>query len=92
MKHDPFVILTPVELKLGEENKKKTVKEILARHDEYGLDCVLLAVPSKGWRSIGYPDTAHYEALARQFAAIRDAVAPHGISCGWWITLTVKSG
>ncbi|MCR5682444.1 MAG: hypothetical protein K6G29_08360 [Clostridiales bacterium] len=92
MKHDPFVILTPVELKLGEENKKKTVKEILARHDEYGLDCFLLAGPSKGWRSIGYPDTAHYEALARQFAAIRDAVAPHGISCGWWITLTVKSG
>ncbi|MBO7403651.1 MAG: hypothetical protein J6V24_01705, partial [Clostridia bacterium] len=39
-----------------------------------------------------YPDTAHYEALARQFAAIRDAVAPHGVTCGWWITLTVKSG
>ena len=92
MKHDSLVILTPVELKLGEENRKKTALEILARHREYGLDRFLLSGPSKGWRSVGYPDTAHYEALARQFAAIRDAVAPNGITCGWWITLTVKSG
>ena len=92
MKQNPLVILTPVELKLGEENRRKIVDEILSRHREYGLDRFLLSGPSKGWRSAGYPDTAHYEALARQFAAIRDAVAPHGISCGWWITLTVKSG
>lgn len=92
MNHNSLIILTPIELKLGEGNRRRTVEEILSRKREYGLDCFLLAGPSKGWRSVGYPDTAHYEALARQFAAIRDALAPHGITCGWWITLTVKSG
>ena len=92
MNHNSLIILTPIELKLGEENRRRTVEEILSRKREYGLDRFLLAGPSKGWRSVGYPETAHYEALARQFAAIRDAVAPHGVSCGWWITLTVKSG
>ena len=92
MNRNSLIILTPIELKLGEDNRQRTVEEILSRKREYGLDRFLLAGPSKGWRSLGYPDTSHYEALARQFAAIRDAVAPHGVTCGWWITLTVKSG
>ena len=87
-----LIIYTPVTLYPEEESVSGTVSEILARHRDYGLDRFLLSCPSKGWRSLHYPDTAHYETLARRFAEVRDAVAPYGIVCGWWMTVTIKAG
>ena len=92
MKNTELTIYTPVTLYAEDEKRQATVDEILARHRDYGLDRFLLSCPSKGWRAAHFPDTAHYEALARQFAAVRDAVEPQGIVCGWWMTVTVKSG
>ena len=43
MNENPLIILTPVELKLGEDNLRKTVEEILERHGEYGLEDVCLS-------------------------------------------------
>ncbi|MCR5262264.1 MAG: hypothetical protein K6D94_00205, partial [Clostridiales bacterium] len=87
-----LTIYTPVTLYPEEEKIRDTVEEILARHRDHGLDRFLLSCPSKGWRAVHYPNTEHYETLARRFAAVRGAVAPYGIVCGWWMTVTVKAG
>ncbi|MBO5802323.1 MAG: hypothetical protein J6R64_01130 [Lentisphaeria bacterium] len=48
--------------------------------------------PCGGWRSTGLPPEEFYRERAEVFKKIRDAVAPAGIRCGWWNTLTLKSG
>ncbi len=89
--HD-FTVFTPLSLELGEEAFRKTTGRILSLKRDYGFDCFALSAPSKGWRSVGYPPTSHFIELAEQFARIRDAVTPSGVTCGWWITTTVKAG
>lgn len=87
-----LTVYTPISLELGEENRKKIIEDILERHAAYGLDYFLLDCPSKGWRAVHHPEPEHYEALARQFCKIRDAVAPYGITCAWWLIATIKAG
>ncbi len=87
-----LTIFTPMEFDLGEDYAEQAVKDMVERHEKYGLDFFILACPSKGWRAVGLPETEVYEALARQFRKVRDAAAPYGITCGWWMYITVKAG
>lgn len=85
-------IFTPISLGTDEENKNSVIRDIIERYNTYGLDYFLLDCPSKGWRAFHYPPSEHFEKLANQFCAVRDAVAPYGITCAWWLTATIKSG
>lgn len=64
---------------------------ILEQHRRYGFTRFALAMPCKGWRSVGYPPPAHFLEQAEFFRKIQ-ALLPDPIRCGWWHTLVLKSG
>ena len=68
------------------------IEEIRAQNRNYGFTRFALTGPCAGWRYMGYPPEEFYRNRAEFFAAVRDAVAPDGLECGWWIATTVKSG
>ena len=71
---------------------RHTIEEIREQHDKYGIDQFILTCPCAGWRSTGLPPEEFFRERAEVFKKVRDAVAPEGIQCGWWNTLTLKSG
>lgn len=89
--HDLDIII-PISLDLDWPEREGIIAEILEQHDHYGFTRFALACPCGGWRSLGYPPTSFFAERAAWFAEIRDALRPHAIECGWWITTTVKSG
>ena len=89
---DDLDIIIPVSLDLDWPETDTIVREILWQYENYGFTRFALACPCGGWRSIGYPPTEFFAKRAKMFVEIRDALLPHGIECGWWITTTVKSG
>ena len=88
----PLDIIIPISLEEDWPTKESVVGDIRALHRQYGFDRFALFCPGKGWRSAGYPPAAVFREQAELFRDIRDELAPEGITCGWWITLTVKSG
>lgn len=85
-------IIVPISLEYDNPTIESIVANILEHKELYGFTTFLLSVPSAGWRSIGYPPPEYYVEKAKMFAEIKKQVAPHGITCGWWNTLTIKSG
>jgi len=88
----PLDVIVPVSLELDWPTKERIVQEIREQHDRFGFTRFALAAPCGGWRSVGYPPTAHFRDRAELFLQVKNALAAEGISCGWWITATVKSG
>lgn len=82
----------PFPIALGEREVKQTIHAALAFHKSYGFDRFLFYGPSKGFRSKHYPSKEDFRLLAFSFREIKEALAPMGISCGWWIATTVKAG
>ena len=85
-------IIVPVSNDNDWPDYRQTIAEIREQHDKYGIDQFVLTSPCAGWRSTGLPPEEFYRERAEVFKKIRDAVAPAGIRCGWWNTLTLKSG
>lgn len=85
-------IVIPISIELDWPDEDEVVSAILGQQTKYGFTRFALACPCGGWRSVGYPPAEHFAERARFFVRVRDRVAPYGISCGWWITATVKSG
>ena len=85
-------IIVPVSNDNDWPDYRQTIAEIREQHDKYGIDQFALTSPCAGWRSTGLPPEEFYRERAEVFKKIRDAVAPAGIRCGWWNTLTLKSG
>ena len=85
-------IIIPISLELDNPTKETTVAEILDLKERNGFTKFMLATPCGGWRSKGYPPEEHFKERAAFFAEVKEALLPHGIECGWWDTLTVKSG
>lgn len=85
-------IIIPISLELDWVDKRVTVAEILEQYHEFGFRRFALAAPCGGWRSVGYPPDTFFEERAALFADIKRDLEPYGIECGWWNTLTVKSG
>ena len=85
-------IIIPISLEEDWPTKERMLGDIRALNRRYGFDRFALFCPGKGWRSAGYPPAEVFRAQAGLFRDIRDELAPEGITCGWWITLTVKSG
>lgn len=85
-------ILIPIALELDWPTKESVIQCIREQHERYGFRRFVLAAPSGGWRSVGYPSRERFEEMARLFAEVRDELLADGIECGWWITATLKSG
>ena len=85
-------VIVPISLELDWPTKESVISDILEQKELYGITKFALACPCGGWRSVGYPPTEFFEERAHLFKEIKEALEPHGVTCGWWITLTVKSG
>lgn len=85
-------VIIPISLDLDWPTVESTVADILDLNKKYGFWRFALASPCGGWRSIGYPPTKFFEENAKMFLEVKEKVAPYGIECGWWDTLTVRSG
>ena len=85
-------IIVPISLGADWNSKEQTIQNIEELHNKYGYDTFMLSCPEGGWRSVGYPPRAYYQARAELVRDIRLAVELKGITCGWWNMLTVKSG
>ena len=64
---------------------------ILTYHKTCGFKRFALIMPGKGWRSISYPPRQYFEEKAELISQIKKLLPPE-IRCGWWHTLTLKSG
>ena len=85
-------IIIPISLDIDWPQKEEIIRDIKEQHENYGFSRFALACPSAGWRAIGYPPREFYTDRAEVFKQIKEELAPLGIECGWWITLTLKSG
>lgn len=85
-------IISPIALGGAFENVSTVVDSIVWQHENYGINKFMVSAPSKGWRSIGYPDPEHFKECAGAIRKIRIATEKYGIEIGWWIILTLKSG
>lgn len=92
METKPLDVIIPISLELDWPTRESIVKEIQQQHERYGFTRFALAAPCGGWRSAQYPPTEHFRERAELFRKVSQALAPAGISCGWWITATIKSG
>lgn len=92
MKNSELDVIIPVSLELDWPSREEIVRGILEQFHNYGFTRFALAAPCGGWRSVGYPRREIFRERAELFRQIKDELAPCGIQCGWWITLTVKSG
>lgn len=85
-------IIIPISLDLDWPTYEETVARIRELYDNYGYKRFALAAPCGGWRAVGFPPKEFYEEKATLFLKVKNALAPYGIECGWWITATLKSG
>lgn len=85
-------IIVPISNDLDWPDFRHTIEEIREQHDKYGIRRFALTCPCGGWRATGLPPEEFYRERAETFKKIKEAVAPEGIECGWWNTLTIKSG
>ncbi len=90
--YEDLDIVIPYSIEMDWLTVDQIVDDILAEHARTGFDHYALACPCGGWRSVGFPEKEIWEQLAHRFVLVRDALAAHGIRCGWWVTITLKSG
>lgn len=89
---DKLDLIIPISIDLDWPTVPQVIAEIREQHREYGISQFALACPGGGWRYAGFPPEEFYREKAEFFRSVKEAVSPEGIECGWWITLTVKSG
>jgi len=85
-------IYIPLSLHPGTAEMDEAIQGALELHSEAGFDTFMLAAPSKGWRSIGYPPREHFHEIAEGICRFRRGVEASGVRVGWWNTLTLKTG
>jgi len=84
-------IIIPVSLESDCGTVESTVSDILEQNRLFGFTRFALSMPSKGWRSISYPPPEFFIERAEMFLQVKKLLPDH-IRCGWWHTLTLKSG
>ena len=85
-------IISPIDLGRNFNDPSVVIETILFQNKKYGISKFMVSAPMKGWRSVGYPPSEHFEVCARSIKKIKEAVEPFGIDIGWWMILTLKSG
>ena len=72
-------IISPIALGGAFENVSSVIDSIVWQHENYGINKFMVSAPSKGWRSMGYPDPEHFKECARAIRKIRIATEKYGI-------------
>ena len=85
-------MMIPVTLGMDEITAEDAIRVILRQHERYGFDHFIMECPYGGCRSTGFPAPEEWDFYAQKYVQVRDAVAPYGIRCGWWLAITIKSG
>ncbi len=91
MTNTPDFII-PIELDPVLHTSTSLIKTLTDQYNNYGFRKFAFFTLSKGWRSIGYPPREEYTECAKLFASVREGTAHLGIECGWFLTMTLKSG
>ncbi|MBE6588897.1 MAG: hypothetical protein E7643_01840 [Ruminococcaceae bacterium] len=89
---EPLDIIIPISIELDWPTCEEVVKCIREQNQKYGFTKFALAAPAGGWRSTHYPPREHFIDRAKLFASVKTELAPQGLTLGWWITATLKSG
>ena len=92
MNNGKLDVIVPVAMDLDWPDRERVIASIREQKKNYGIDRFVLAGPGGGWRSVGFPPLSFYQEQAAFFKSIRDELKGEGISCGWWVTITIKSG
>ncbi|MBQ9964880.1 MAG: hypothetical protein IJP14_07160 [Clostridia bacterium] len=90
--HKELDIIIPISMGNDWQTEESIVHDILEQNRQYGFTKFALTTPGHVFRRLGYPSKEHYAELAQRFLRIKEHVMPYGITCGWWIALTFKSG
>ncbi len=85
-------IIIPISIEQDWPTKEDIVRAISEQHIRYGFKSFMLAAPSAGWRSLGYPSEDVFRNLANLFCEVKKELSGKDITLGWWNTLTIKSG
>ena len=91
MNNQELDIIIPVSLESDWGTVESTVSDILEQNRLFGFTRFALSMPCKGWRSVSYPPKEFFIERAKMFLQIKEQLPDH-IRCGWWHTLTLKSG
>ena len=90
--HNELDIIIPISLDIDWPTEESIISDILEQNQKYGFTKFALAAPCGGWRSIHYPPRSFFVERAEVFRSIKNKLEKYGIVCGWWNTLTIKSG
>ncbi len=93
MKDEVLDVIVPFSL-VGRDCKsaEDLATSITELREKYGFKRFALSFPGKSWRQVGFPPEEFYRQHAELFNRVRALLNDPEISCGWWITLTVRSG
>ena len=89
---DKLDIIIPIYLDHDWPDVEDIVANVKRLNQEYGFTRFAAALPGKFWRSSGLPPVEFFLRKAEFFRQIRKRLHDPEISCGWWITLTARSG
>jgi len=92
MKKKELDIIVPICLYPQAVTAESCAKSIIYQHKNYGFKRFASFCPTKGWRSLSYPPREHYIECAQLFAEVKEKLKDYDIECGWFVTLTLKSG
>ena len=92
MNNKELDIIVPIGLNPYKCTCESIVNSVLNQHESYGFTRFVFCTPSKGWRSVGYPPREHYIECAELFSEVKKRLENYNIECGWYISLTLKSG
>lgn len=92
MKREAFDILVPISLEQDNPTREELVAILTEQNERYGIKTFMLNSPAPSWRSSHYPPREAFVRCAELFREVKEAVAPLGIRCGWWVGATLKSG
>ena len=81
-------------LNWGEDwlTKEDVIADILEQHRDAGYKKFIVFYPSCGYFSKNFPSLDIFENGGKIFKEIKDAVAPYGISLGWWLRMNLNQG
>jgi len=88
----PLKIIVPIAMEHGRPEKDRLIATIRELNRTYRFTTFGLHFPGKGWRSSSEaPSAAYFQENAELYREISGELAPEGIRCGWWNTLTIKA-
>ncbi len=86
-------IMAPISIDMQyNDTDELVIARIMDYYEKYGLNRFILTGPCNGWINHGYPSVEFFREKARMAARIKEATAQYGITYGWWMAFSLKTG